>query len=227
MVQLFASRHPREIGGVVAVATPLMDPLKAARLVPILYIQGDDDEQFSRFETNSLDFAATPHGNGETWGYLDGCRSQICGKDRGGACASHGASVRTKYLSSGTSSPTLATNGLEVSTPTTTRNTGPVGRPIFGIVFSCRQGCRALFGVIPAHLNELSPDAIRSLFPGFVYQLGVLISSPAVSIEYLLRNRLGYPLALTLFESCASWSCCSSSPSARSAFADFRLTNPE
>jgi SHS family lactate transporter-like MFS transporter len=65
-----------------------------------------------------------------------------------------------------------------------------------------QTGVQGAFGVIPAHLNELSPDAIRSLFPGFVYQLGVLISSPAVSIEYLLRNHLGYPLALTLFESC-------------------------
>ena len=65
-----------------------------------------------------------------------------------------------------------------------------------------QTGVQGAFGVIPAHLNELSPDAIRSLFPGFVYQLGVLVSSPAVSIEYLLRNHLGYPLALTIFESC-------------------------
>jgi MFS transporter, SHS family, lactate transporter len=65
-----------------------------------------------------------------------------------------------------------------------------------------QTGVQGAFGVIPAHLNELSPAAIRSLFPGFVYQLGVLISSPAVSIEYLLRNHLGYPLALTIFESC-------------------------
>jgi SHS family lactate transporter-like MFS transporter len=64
-----------------------------------------------------------------------------------------------------------------------------------------QTGVQGAFGVIPAHLSELSPDAIRSLFPGFVYQLGVLIGSPAVSIEYSLRNHLGYPLALTVFES--------------------------
>ncbi len=38
-----------------------------------------------------------------------------------------------------------------------------------------QTGVQGAFGVIPAHLNELSPQAVRSLFPGFVYQLGVLI----------------------------------------------------
>jgi MFS transporter, SHS family, lactate transporter len=33
------------------------------------------------------------------------------------------------------------------------------------------------WGVIPVHLNELSPDDSRGTFPGFVYQLGNLIAS--------------------------------------------------
>jgi SHS family lactate transporter-like MFS transporter len=33
------------------------------------------------------------------------------------------------------------------------------------------------WGVIPAHLNELSPAAVRGTFPGFAYQLGNLFSS--------------------------------------------------
>src|SRR5580698_7064245 len=33
------------------------------------------------------------------------------------------------------------------------------------------------WGVIPAHLYELSPPAVRGTFPGFAYQLGNLISS--------------------------------------------------
>jgi polyhydroxybutyrate depolymerase len=81
MVQLFAARHPREVSGIVAVATPLMDPpAKLARPVPVLYIHGDDDEQFSGFEVNSPNFATTPHGNWITWGYLDGCRKQTAEK---------------------------------------------------------------------------------------------------------------------------------------------------
>jgi SHS family lactate transporter-like MFS transporter len=63
-----------------------------------------------------------------------------------------------------------------------------------------QTGVQGAFGVIPAHLNELSPDAVRSLFPGFVYQLGVLIASPAVSFEYFLRDHVGYSWALTGFE---------------------------
>jgi SHS family lactate transporter-like MFS transporter len=70
------------------------------------------------------------------------------------------------------------------------------------IIGAClmQAGVQGTFGIIPAHLNELAPNAVRSLFPGFVYQLGVLIASPAVSIEYALQKRLGYPWALTLFE---------------------------
>lgn len=61
-------------------------------------------------------------------------------------------------------------------------------------------GVQGAWGVMPAHLNELSPDAVRSLFPGFVYQLGVLMGAPSVSIEYALRSRVGYQWSLALFE---------------------------
>ena len=33
------------------------------------------------------------------------------------------------------------------------------------------------WGVIPAHLNELSPPALRGTMPGFAYQLGNLLSA--------------------------------------------------
>lgn len=38
------------------------------------------------------------------------------------------------------------------------------------------------WGVIPIHLNELSPPAYRSSFPGLTYQLGNMISSPSAQI---------------------------------------------
>jgi SHS family lactate transporter-like MFS transporter len=68
--------------------------------------------------------------------------------------------------------------------------------------FFMQTGVQGAFGVVPAHLNELSPDGVRSLFPGFVYQVGVLLTAPAVAIEYLLRDHFGYPWALTMFEVC-------------------------
>jgi SHS family lactate transporter-like MFS transporter len=61
-------------------------------------------------------------------------------------------------------------------------------------------GVQGAFGVIPAHLNELSPASVRSLFPGVVYQLGVLLGAPAVVVEFTLRRHLGYQWALTTFE---------------------------
>ncbi|KAK1244054.1 hypothetical protein MKX08_002192 [Trichoderma sp. CBMAI-0020] len=38
------------------------------------------------------------------------------------------------------------------------------------------------WGVIPIHLNELSPPAFRSSFPGVTYQLGNMISSPSAQL---------------------------------------------
>ena len=38
------------------------------------------------------------------------------------------------------------------------------------------------WGVIPIHLNELSPPAFRSSFPGITYQVGNMISSPSAQI---------------------------------------------
>ncbi|KAI8149188.1 major facilitator superfamily domain-containing protein [Fennellomyces sp. T-0311] len=39
------------------------------------------------------------------------------------------------------------------------------------------------FGVVPAHLNELSPPAFRALMPGLSYQLGNLISAASSQIQ--------------------------------------------
>ncbi|KAJ6436987.1 sialate:H+ symporter (SHS) family MFS transporter [Purpureocillium lavendulum] len=38
------------------------------------------------------------------------------------------------------------------------------------------------WGIIPIHLNELSPVAFRSTFPGVTYQIGNMISSPSAQI---------------------------------------------
>ena len=45
------------------------------------------------------------------------------------------------------------------------------------------------WGVIPAHLNELSPPAVRGTFPGFAYQLGNLLSSRNSVIQAKLAEQ--------------------------------------
>ncbi|MFZ1008009.1 MAG: MFS transporter, partial [Candidatus Sulfotelmatobacter sp.] len=45
------------------------------------------------------------------------------------------------------------------------------------------------WGVIPAHLNELSPSAVRGTFPGFAYQIGNLLSSRNVVIQAKLAEQ--------------------------------------
>jgi len=52
------------------------------------------------------------------------------------------------------------------------------------------------WGVIPAHLNELSPGQLRGFFPGFAYQLGVLAASSVAYIEALLAQHFSYANAM-------------------------------
>ena len=66
--------------------------------------------------------------------------------------------------------------------------------------FVMQIGVQGAWGVIPAHLNELSPDQTRGLLPGLAYQLGILIAAPVNNIEYFLRSKFGYSWALAGFE---------------------------
>jgi len=48
------------------------------------------------------------------------------------------------------------------------------------------------WGVIPAHINELSPSSMRGFFPGFAYQLGVLCASSIGYVEASLGEHFSY-----------------------------------
>ncbi len=63
-----------------------------------------------------------------------------------------------------------------------------------------QTGVQGAWGIIPAHLTELSPPAARSLAPGLMYQLGILIAAPTSTLEYWLRDHFGYSRALAGFE---------------------------
>jgi SHS family lactate transporter-like MFS transporter len=63
-------------------------------------------------------------------------------------------------------------------------------------VFLMQFFVQGAWGVIPAHINELSPNHLRGFFPGFAYQLGVLCASSIPTIEAILGERFTYTQAM-------------------------------
>ena len=59
-------------------------------------------------------------------------------------------------------------------------------------VFLMQFFVQGAWGVIPAHINELSPGQLRGFFPGFAYQLGTLFASSIPFIESALGERFTY-----------------------------------
>jgi SHS family lactate transporter-like MFS transporter len=54
------------------------------------------------------------------------------------------------------------------------------------------------WGVIPAHLSELSPDSVRALLPGLAYQSAGIISGSIGYIEATFAQRTSYATAMAL-----------------------------
>jgi SHS family lactate transporter-like MFS transporter len=66
--------------------------------------------------------------------------------------------------------------------------------------FVMQVGVQGAWGIIPAHLSELSPDATRGLIPGLAYQMGIVLAARTPVIEYQLKSHFGYEWALAGFE---------------------------
>src|SRR4051794_18418703 len=66
--------------------------------------------------------------------------------------------------------------------------------------FLMQVAVQGAWGIVPVHLNELSPPLARSLFPGFAYQLGNLIASKNAPIQAGIAEARGdnYASALAL-----------------------------
>jgi len=66
--------------------------------------------------------------------------------------------------------------------------------------FLIQIAVQGAWGIVPVHLNELSPPLARSLFPGFAYQLGNLIASKNAPIQAGIAEARGdnYGLALAV-----------------------------
>ena len=64
--------------------------------------------------------------------------------------------------------------------------------------FVMQFAVQGAWGVIPAHLNELSPPEIRATFPGLVYQLGNLLAASNLNLQVAIAEAHGgdYGLAM-------------------------------
>jgi SHS family lactate transporter-like MFS transporter len=62
--------------------------------------------------------------------------------------------------------------------------------------FAMQLVVQGAWGVIPAHLNEMSPDAIRGFYPGVTYQLGNLLAGLNLPLQEAIAARHGYTAAL-------------------------------
>jgi SHS family lactate transporter-like MFS transporter len=67
--------------------------------------------------------------------------------------------------------------------------------------FLMQVAVQGAWGIVPVHLNELSPAAARALFPGFAYQLGNLLMSRNGVFQAQIAESHGndYALALAIF----------------------------
>jgi SHS family lactate transporter-like MFS transporter len=54
------------------------------------------------------------------------------------------------------------------------------------------------WGVIPAHLTELSPDSVRGFLPGFAYQCGVLVASSVGYLEAVFAAGSSYATSMAM-----------------------------
>ncbi|MDX1890445.1 MFS transporter [Mycolicibacterium sp. 050158] len=62
--------------------------------------------------------------------------------------------------------------------------------------FLMQVAVQGAWGVIPAHLTEMSPDAIRGFYPGVTYQLGNLLAAFNLPIQEHLAATHSYSFAL-------------------------------
>ncbi len=64
--------------------------------------------------------------------------------------------------------------------------------------FAMQFMVQGAWGVIPAHITELSPDSVRGFLPGFAYQCGVLVASSVVYVETLFAAHVSYATSMAL-----------------------------
>jgi len=64
--------------------------------------------------------------------------------------------------------------------------------------FLMQFAVQGAWGVVPAHLNELSPEDMRGTFPGFAYQIGNLLASANATLQAGIAEANGGNYAFAL-----------------------------
>ncbi|MGO9633911.1 MAG: MFS transporter [Steroidobacteraceae bacterium] len=64
--------------------------------------------------------------------------------------------------------------------------------------FAMQFAVQGAWGVVPVHLNELSPPEIRATFPGFVYQLGNLLAAVNLNLQVAIAEAHGNDYGLAM-----------------------------
>jgi MFS transporter, SHS family, lactate transporter len=64
--------------------------------------------------------------------------------------------------------------------------------------FLMQFAVQGAWGVVPAHLNELSPEDVRGTFPGFAYQIGNLLASANATLQAGIAQANGGNYAFAL-----------------------------
>lgn len=64
--------------------------------------------------------------------------------------------------------------------------------------FLMQISVQGAWGVIPVHLNEISPDEVRATFPGLVYQLGNLLASVNATLQASVAQTHGQNYAMSM-----------------------------
>jgi SHS family lactate transporter-like MFS transporter len=59
-----------------------------------------------------------------------------------------------------------------------------------GTAFCMQFLVQCMFGTMPAHLNEISPQNARATFPGFTYQFGNFLAAGNATLQVMFANNL-------------------------------------
>jgi len=94
--------------------------------------------------------------------------------------------------------------------------------------FLIQATTQGAWAAVPAHLSEMSPNAIRGFYPGVTYQLGNVIAALNLPLQQQLASTWGYPAALATTVAVAALAVAALTAAGSQATAvDFTAVEPE